>query len=201
MAGNESLIAEYKDIHATSDWGGTSIKNLRYLTPHLTLLAPRTIIDYGCGKSRLLDVIDIPSLERRSRFDPAIPEYAKLDRGPHDVLINVDVLEHIDEEDLDELLSEMAAVSRDALIVVDTQPAKLHLADGRNAHITQHDHAWWQKRMEPYFGALYPIRVKRRGRAAFRTWDVSGADRIRLLRLQVREAIKYMLRRMRGLKY
>ena len=201
MAGNEGLIAEYKNIHATSDWGGTSIKNLRFIAPHLALLAPRSIIDYGCGKSRLLDVIKSPGLESRSRYDPAIPEYAHLDRGPHDLLINVDVLEHVAEDDLDELLSEMAAVSKDALIVVDTQPAKLHLADGRNAHITQHDHAWWQQRMQPFFGTLHPIRVKRRGRAAFRTWEISGVDRIRLFFMQIQETAKFVGRRLRGLKY
>lgn len=177
MAGDAQLIDEYRTIHATREWGGTSIKNLHYLLPHIRALKPRSIIDYGCGKSPLIFAIESPGLEKRSRYDPAIEEYATLDRGPHDLLLNVDVLEHIPEDDLDTVLAEMAAICRQAVIVVDTRPAKLTLADGRNAHVTLHDHAWWQRRIEKHFGPLQPIRVRRKGRAAFRTWKASPLER------------------------
>lgn len=178
MAGDAELIEEYKQIHAKSDWGGTSVKNLHHIEPHIRRLQPRSIIDYGCGKSPLLDLLESPNLSKRTRYDPAIDTYSVLDRGPHDLLINVDVLEHVPEESLHEILSEMASISNDVLIIVDTQPAKLILEDGRNAHVTLHDHNWWHKRLEKYFGPLVPIRVRRSGRAAFRSWPLSTTERI-----------------------
>ncbi|MFN3227910.1 MAG: methyltransferase domain-containing protein [Hyphomicrobiales bacterium] len=181
MALNTLLIDEYATIHAKSAWGGSSIKNLPYLIPHLEALQPRSVIDYGCGKSPLIDALPISSIETRARYDPAIPEYAERPDGAFDLLINIDVLEHIPEEDLDDVIAEMRNLANDAIIVVDTKPAELVLADGRNAHISLHPHEWWQARLSHHFGSLYPIRMRRSGRAAFRTWPLRPGEPFKLI--------------------
>lgn len=178
MTGNTELIDEYRKIHAETDWGGTSIKNFHHILPHIRRLRPKSVIDYGCGKSPLIDLLDTAGLQHRKRYDPAIEEYSTLDKGPHDLLINIDVLEHVPEDTLDDVLSEMASICRDALIIVDTKPAKLILADGRNAHVTLHPQAWWKNKLEAHFGPLVSIRARRRGRAAFRTWPVGPLERL-----------------------
>jgi len=201
MAGDAQLIDEYRTLHATTGWGGTSVKNLRYLRPLVRVLNPASVIDYGCGKSILLDELRVPGLDIRDRYDPAIPEIATLPDRRYDLLINVDVLEHIPEEDLDGVIAEMAGLADEAILVVDTRPAALVLEDGRNAHVSLYDHHWWKARLERHYGPIHPIRVSRRGRAAFRTWPMSLGQRIAWGWYRVVETLRYFGRRARGLKY
>ena len=86
------------------------------------------------------------------RYDPAIPKYATKPDKVVDLLINIDVLEHVPEEHLDEVLSDMAASCRDAIIIVDMAPAAKTLPNGENAHCTLHPHPWWHDRLSRYFG-------------------------------------------------
>lgn len=201
MPGNSDLIAEYQTIHATTGWGGTSVKNLRFIRPLLQTLRPTSIIDYGCGKSVLLDELKLPGLGVRDRFDPAIPEFAAIPDRTYDVLINVDVLEHIPEEELDGVLTQMAGLSKEAILIVDTRPAALTLADGRNAHVSLHDHHWWQERLQKHFGPLQPFKVARQGRAAFFTWQLTPLQKLNWAISRLIEKGKYLLRRASGKKY
>lgn len=201
MAGDENLIREYEEIHKTRNWGCTSVKNLRHLLPQIRTLRPKSIIDYGCGTSPLLELINVESIEHRGRYDPAIPEYAEEPPGKYDLLVSIDVLEHIAEEDLEEVLQHMDSLCKDAIIVVDTKPAQLLLADGRNAHICLHDHRWWQSRLEKQFGPLTAFRVKRSSRAAFRTWPLSPLQKVKWAYWRFASSISYLGRRLKGIKY
>ncbi|MEM9048906.1 MAG: methyltransferase domain-containing protein [Pseudomonadota bacterium] len=171
MPGRDDLIAYYRNKHATEAYGDTSVKYLRFLRPELALLKPRTVIDYGCGQSRLLDILATDIGFRGIRFDPAIPNYAARPEEPADLLICIDVLEHVEEADLDHVIGDMRSLCREAIIVVDTKAAVQKLPDGRNAHVSLHSHRWWQARLGQYFGALTPIRCPRRSRAGFRSFD------------------------------
>lgn len=186
MPGNQDQVDLYREVHASKEWGNTSVKNLRFLRPEIALRAPGSIIDYGCGQSPLLEQLGLPAATRLIRYDPAIPEYADPPDEPADLLVNIDVLEHIPEENLDEVIGHMASLCRDAIIIVDTKPASLILPNGENAHCTLHPAPWWQDRLARHFETLTPIRVARRSRAAFRTWRrAPGHDvRFRLMRLK-----------------
>ena len=87
-----------------------------------------------------------------------------------DLLLNIDVLEHIEQKDLDAVLADMAGTCRDALIIIDTKPAATILADGRNAHTTIRPHAWWRQRLARHFPELHAQPTARSWRAGFRTW-------------------------------
>jgi hypothetical protein len=170
VTGNPDLIDQYRQIHATSVYGDTSVKNLRFLRPEISLLRPRSILDYGCGQSQLLDQLRLGYPAELNRYDPAIPAYARKPETLVDLLINVDVLEHIEDRDLDPVLSEMASLARNAIIIIDTRPAKAVLPDGRNAHVTIRPHHWWRERLSRHFPRLYPLATARRSRAGFKTW-------------------------------
>ena len=98
-------------------------KNLRFIRPEIQLLAPRSVIDYGCGQSRLIERLDLGYPAKLVRYDPAIPEVATKPDEVFDLLINVDVLEHIEETDLDGVIGDMKSLCRNALIIIDTVPA------------------------------------------------------------------------------
>lgn len=191
MTGNPDLIEQYRQIHATSVYGDTSTKNLRFLRPEILLLRPRSIIDYGCGQSRLLDQLDLRYPAKLMRYDPAIPPYARKPESPADLLINVDVLEHIEERDLDAVIAEMASLSRNAIIIIDTKAASAVLPDGRNAHVTIRPHAWWRNRLSRYFPALYPLAAARRSRAGFKTWPRGAGQTVKYLGLRTAENARY----------
>jgi hypothetical protein len=169
---DRSLISEYAHLHATSSYGATGGWVVPYLLPHLVALGPHSLIDYGCGQSdlalRLCRKGGIPDI---ARYDPAIPELAAVPRRKFDVLINVDVLEHVPESEIDNVVTEMASMATHAAIIIDTKPAKTLLRDGRNAHVSQHDGVWWQERLSGILPGIRPFAVGRPSRIAFKTWD------------------------------
>jgi hypothetical protein len=201
MAGNSKLIEAYAQIHATGTYGNTSLKSLRLLRPEIQLLKPRSVIDYGCGQSVLVDRLDLGYPLDLYRYDPAIPAFVEKPKVKADLLINIDVLEHIEEPDLDDVLADMRSMCRDALIVVDTAPAKRLLPDGRNLHVTLKPHDWWRARIGKHFGALHPVRTLRTARAGFKTWQRSPADTLRYHMMRAREDVRYYAKRMRGKVY
>jgi hypothetical protein len=194
-AEGQALIEEYGAIHASRIYGNTSIKNLRFIRPHIKALGPSSILDYGCGRSRLVECLDLGFDVRTLRYDPAIPEFAARPSEVVDLLINVDVLEHVPESDLDAVVLEMRDLCRHALIIVDTRPAALILPNGKNAHCTLHSHDWWRNYLLKFFPAVIPIRAARRSRAAFRTWPLSSRDRLVLPFSRAREDVAYWLAR------
>lgn len=198
MVGNSKLIESYAELHATELYGATSLKNLRLIRPEIKLLRPQSIVDYGCGQSRLIDRLDLGYPVTLYRYDPAIPAFAEKPKVTVDLLINIDVLEHIEESDLDDVLAEMRALCRDALIIVDTAPAKRCLADGRNLHVTLKSHDWWGEKIARHFGPLYPVRTLRRARAGFKTWQRSGANTVRYHLMRAGEDARYYAKRVRG---
>jgi len=171
LAGNPELIEQYRQIHAARVYGDTSVKNLRFIRADIQLLAPRSILDYGCGQSPLLDALQLGHPVELVRYDPAVPAWSTKPHSPVDLLLNVDVLEHVEERDLDAVLADMAALCRNAMIIIDTRPASAILPDGRNAHVTVRPHAWWRARLARHFPQLYPLATARSTRAGFKTWS------------------------------
>jgi hypothetical protein len=168
------------------------------IRPEIKLLQPQSILDYGCGQSLLLDRLDLGYPAELYRYDPAIPAYAEKPKVKADLLINIDVLEHIEDGDLDDVLNDMRSLCRNALIIVDTAPARRVLPDGRNLHVTLKPHDWWRRRIESHFGPVYPVRTLRRARAGFKTWQRRGADTVRYHLMRVGEDARYYAKRMQG---
>lgn len=200
MAGNEKLIRQYEKIHAERSYGNTSVRNLRFIRPDIKLLHPLSVIDYGCGQSDLVDQLNLGYAVETHRYDPAIPAFSKMPEKKVDLLLNVDVLEHIEEQDLDAVLSAMRAVCRNALIIVDLKEAALLLDDGRNAHVTIRPREWWEKKISQHFGKLYPVATARSSRAGFRTWERKGLEKIAYALLRVRYTLVYYFFRALGKK-
>ena len=87
-------------------------------------------------------------------YDPAFPEYGP--PRPADLLVCIDVLEHVELDHLDDVLDELARLTRKlALITVHTGPAKKALSDGRNAHLIQQWPSWWLKRLVDRFEIIH----------------------------------------------
>lgn len=169
---DRKLIAEYEREHRATRYGATAHKSLPDILPHILAVSPKSIIDYGCGQSDLIFVLKRRmNLERIWRFDPAIPSLLEKPAGRFDLLVSIDVLEHVPDAEIDAVAAEMASLAKDVVLVIDTGPATLLLSDGTNAHVSQHDGAWWLKRLRPHFPKLRPIPGRRKRRVAFKTFD------------------------------
>lgn len=113
----------------------------------------KTILDFGCGKGALKLTMqtaapDLAVLE----FDPAVPGKDKLPDKPADLVVALDVMEHIEPEYLENVLSTMRDMRPKAVLLsIALQPANKTLPDGRNAHLIVESADWWRARLAPYF--------------------------------------------------
>src|SRR6056300_1455814 len=95
----QQLIKKHKSI----PWGGGAVGKANIIAAHATGIGVTDILDYGCGKGDFKKAI--LSDPFRSRFnipecDPGIVGKDNLPE-PHDYIVCVDVLEHIELDCLD----------------------------------------------------------------------------------------------------
>jgi len=194
----DTLIDHYRQTHANGLYGNTSVKYIRYIRPWITLRKPQSILDYGCGQSIFLDVLELEECIQRWRYDPAIEAFTKKPKQPTDLLINIDVLEHIEEEDLDPILEDIRSSCNDAILIIDTVPAVRTLPDGRNVHRTIKPAAWWHEKLLRFFDEIEPIKTTRRSRAGFKTWHSSPKEKRAYRMLRVKEDARHYYNFLRG---
>jgi SAM-dependent methyltransferase len=113
-----------------------------------------SVLDYGCGKGGLLESIrdKFNDKIRVMGYDPGIDKYNKLPKQKFDLITCIDVLEHINKEDLRQTLMEIKKhTSGIFFYVVDLISAKKYLSDGRNAHILLAPPEWWSQTISSVF--------------------------------------------------
>ncbi|HUV66463.1 MAG TPA: class I SAM-dependent methyltransferase [Sedimentisphaerales bacterium] len=86
-----------------------------------------------------------------TEYDPGIP--GKDDPPePHDLVVCIDVLEHIEPDYLDNVLDDLKRVIKlCGFFTIASGPAGKLLPDGRNAHLIQQDMGWWIPKFEKRF--------------------------------------------------
>lgn len=134
-------------LHENPDYGVSGRQWADHIKALSTKLGTRDILDYGCGKRTLQTALGCEI----KNYDPCIPEFSS---PPEPALIVVcgDVLEHIEPENLDDVLDDLKRVVKHVgFFVIHTGPAKKHLADGRNAHLIQEGWEWWRPKLESRF--------------------------------------------------
>jgi 2-polyprenyl-3-methyl-5-hydroxy-6-metoxy-1,4-benzoquinol methylase len=140
-------IEIYKKIHAETPFGKRS-KFPKHLENFILKTKPKSILDFGCGKGRLINKIKeiFPDIDV-SGYDPANPEFNEsLDNKKFDMIISSDVLEHVEPEFINETLQYLKTRSRYFYHLIACSPAKLILPDGRNAHLIIENQLWWRSK-------------------------------------------------------
>ena len=170
---NEPYIEQYRQLHAATRYGRSSEKLLPQLLPEVLELRPKTILDYGCGQSRLVEMLRYDDDVQTFRYDPAIAEIATLPIKAVDLIVNTDVMEHIPTGDVDDVLADISRISQHALFNIATAPAGRILFNGENAHCTVQPAAWWDAALSRHFDYVEPLRSKRSTKCMFKTWKSS----------------------------
>ena len=120
----------------------------------------KNLLDYGCGKAEFyhnkfnLDNIEYPSFKNFwginiDLYDPGYTKYSKLYKNrTYDMVICIDVLEHIPIEDIDYVLEQLSNLSKKYIFLnVGCYSAAALLPNGDNAHITIQEPEWWYEKI------------------------------------------------------
>jgi hypothetical protein len=110
-----------------------------------------TCIDYGCGKAlawKKYNLRKLWQLREVTLFDPGVAEFAMKPTEPADIVLCVDVLEHVPKEAVDEVLGDLEQLAKKVIfLTISTRPASKKLVDGSNAHATVKPVDWWQAKI------------------------------------------------------
>jgi|TARA_R110000744_G_scaffold57087_4_gene120168 hypothetical protein len=105
------------------------------------------VLDYGCGKAELARLLPF----KIQSYDPCIEKYSNRPR-PANVLVCIDVLEHIEPECLDDVLEDIRSFTKKSIfLTVATAEALKKLPDGRNAHLIVQDYTKWLPKLWEHF--------------------------------------------------
>lgn len=139
---SEAYREEQKRLHATGKYGVAARAFGGAVSAMVEANSAHTLLDYGCGSKRsLLGALEVPVAY--VGYDPAVPG-ADVDPPACDAVACIDVLEHIEPENLDAVLDHIKAkMLRVGLFSIHTGPAIKVLSDGRNAHLIQEPARWW----------------------------------------------------------
>lgn len=136
-----------------------------------------SVLDYGCGrglhmfmKEQYLDSKTTfeyhkGAIQAYYLYDPCVPEYnVKPSPGSmFDIALCCDVMEHIPEEDVDYVLSDVSSfIKQDgvALFSISGTPAVKTFEDGINLHVTIKPFDWWYQKLEQFVPQTFVIAYK-----------------------------------------
>lgn len=138
--------AQLAAVHeSTKGWGGDGQKHARDVAVFAARLGAESILDYGCGQGKLGEAL---APTKVIGYDAGIPNKATLPK-PADLVICTDMLEHVEPEKLDNVLTHIFRIAgRAAFVVIATRPANQTLPDGRNSHLSIHDEQWWLEKLK-----------------------------------------------------
>jgi hypothetical protein len=119
------------------------------------------VLDYGSGKGKQYTG-DKPLHQRWGLgiapvcYDVGVPELARRPDGKFDGVICTDMMEHIAESDVDEVLKDIFSFVEDfgfAFFHISTRPSGnrgKNLSDGRDPHLTVKPAEWWRAKLKAF---------------------------------------------------
>lgn len=160
----------YAEIHSNNTYGTSS----RQLKTFIELLIKdkeiKTFLDFGCGQSTLSDVLAQDLGIKNYKYEPSIKELSTIPVDSVDLVINTDVLEHIPEDILDNVLEEIKSHSETVFFNIHNGLAFEVLSNGENAHCTVYPPEWWKKKLEEHFPTITMLKSPLYNTSSFVTW-------------------------------
>lgn len=161
LPGYREHIAAYQEMHAARYYGGSATElHLQEVAQVVRALKPRSILDYGCGRSDLVAHFWLDGKRSIARYDPAIALLCDMPEGQFDLALVMDVMEHIPMAWVDKVLSQVRRKSGTALFTISTKLARAKLPDGRNAHVTILNAGEWTRWIADVFGKVRALPSK-----------------------------------------
>ena len=134
-ANKDYIASEYRRLHTENKFNGACLKG--YLPEIRTLVQEydcKTILDYGCGKAAHHKKAKLGDV---TLYDPYYEPYSEKPEGAFDMVICTDVLEHIPEDEVLTVLSELINHTNKVLfLAIATRPAHKKFGNGENVHLS-----------------------------------------------------------------
>jgi len=142
-------LLEYEHLENKDLWGTTAQNMLHIIEPYLKRVNATKFLDYGAGHGGLKKVWG--HKYKITEYEPGRPEVSAPPE-PHDMVLCIDVLEHIEPEYIDNVLKDLQRVTKEyGLFQIATRPAVKKLKDGRNAHLIVKPAQWWIEKVNTLF--------------------------------------------------
>lgn len=156
---SDSYREQQRKLHeARPDYGVVSVAYAPLVSEICNRLQIQHLLDYGAGKCRLFKALRVDHKMRLQAYDPGIEELSS-PPVPAEMVACIDVLEHIEPENLDAVLDDLQRLTESVLLVtIHTGPAAKTLDDGRNAHLIQQPMEWWLPKLWERFD-LHTVQV------------------------------------------
>lgn len=121
-----------------------------------------SILDFGAGNGTLgVKLQQIKPEIEYTPYDPAMPGIDRLPEDRSDLVVAIDVMEHVEEEYIDEVLQSIYDRARKAVwLLISTVPAAQKLPDGRNAHISLFPASWWRRKLCEFVWDDYTAQIE-----------------------------------------
>ena len=110
---------ELLSLHDKYGWGGTGGKYAGDMVIRILAHFPDliTILDYGCGEGSLQEYVEYRGITNRkwTMYDPGVAGLEVKPEGKFDLVITTDVLEHVEPEKQDEVITELCNYANKAM--------------------------------------------------------------------------------------
>lgn len=148
---NDHILA-YREIHSSRYYGSSATElHLDAIAAIVRKLKPKSILDFGCGRSDLVAHFWLDGARKLGRYDPGIPPIKRMPSDRFDLVLVCDVMEHIPMADVDKVLLQILSKSPAAIFTISTKLARAKLPDGRNAHVTLLTQSEWVRWIKDVF--------------------------------------------------
>jgi 2-polyprenyl-3-methyl-5-hydroxy-6-metoxy-1,4-benzoquinol methylase len=156
---SDTYRKQLEQLHADQKlrWGNDGKFHRARVAELAKQVEAKTLLDFGCGRSSLAKALKFYGSKLRiSEYDPGRPKKATLPRGPFDMVVCTDVMEHVETDQVGTVIGAIAArTTKRAFFVIDCIEANQLLPDGRNAHLTVRPPQWWEYQVLVTFGIKY----------------------------------------------
>lgn len=145
---SEQYREQLKQLHEQHDKfgvGSVTAKHYPMIGKLIKQQNYQSVLDYGCGKGHFIEHLQekFPMVAVHG-FDVANEAYPSLPDEAVDLVVSLDVMEHVEFGLLSNVLSEIRSRTKQAFVCsVANYPAGKILPDGRNAHVTQMPFGQW----------------------------------------------------------
>jgi len=153
---SDTYAAQLKELHNKNQAFGVGNVTAKHYPTIRGIIQKRSfgsVLDYGCGKGHFIKFAQeaMPGL-RVEGFDVASDEYAVLPKDVFDMVVCLDVMEHVEFGALSSVLAEIRDRTGKVFVCsVANYPAGKMLPDGRNAHVTQMPFGYWFNMFSCFF--------------------------------------------------
>lgn len=167
----ENIRMKYKkeyqqmhDRHLFRAWKGNyDDRVIGMVKKHVKINGSKTLLDFGSGSGDQYKIGKVNeqfgiSADNVVCYDPGVKEFEVLPDQMFDCIISTDVMEHIPEEELPDVIKYITTHARHfAYIVVFCGLAVKKFPDGTNVHVTIKRPDWWKEQFSKYNESGIPV--------------------------------------------